>query len=335
MTAKSFWVARMLFWLALAAATAWLLWYMVRVPGVSHSGALGPLTHEQHDLADNLRRHVAAIASREHNLGRRAALEEAAQYIERTLAEFGYAVASQAVRADPGEVRNIEAGIPGGARREEILIVGAHYDSVAGSPGANDNASGVAAMLELARLLKNAAPARTIRFAAFVNEEPPFFTSESMGSRHYAQRSRERGEKIVAMFSLETIGYYSDRSGSQRYPFPLGFFYPATGNFVAFVSNLRSRALLHEAIAGFRRHAAFPSEAVAAPAILPGVDWSDHWSFWKEGYPALMVTDTALYRYPHYHTGRDTPDKVDYESLARVVTGLNGMLRDLAPPSDR
>ena len=173
-----------------------------------------------------------------------------------------------------------------------------------------------------------------MRFVAFVNEEPPFYRSEQMGSRVYARRSRERRDHIVAMLSLETIGYYSDEPGSQLYPFPLRFFYPSTGNFLAFVANLGSRKLLREALASFRRNAQFPSEGVAAPAFIPGVDWSDHWSFWQESYPALMVTDTALYRYPHYHTLQDTPDKVDYERLARVVKGLHGMLRDLAqaPP---
>jgi hypothetical protein len=132
------------------------------------------------------------------------------------------------------------------------------------------------------------------------------------------------------MFSLETIGYYSEQRGSQRYPFPLGFFYPDSGDFIAFVSNLRSRALLHEVLASFRRQAEFPSEGVAAPAFIPGVDWSDHWSFWQEGYPAVMVTDTAPFRYPHYHTAQDTPDKVDYDRLTRVVTGLERTLRDIA-----
>jgi Zn-dependent M28 family amino/carboxypeptidase len=266
-----------------------------------------------------------------------AALEASAQYIEKTLAGLGYAVAAQRYTVQeshlvsrPAEVRNVEVEVRGSARASDIVIVGAHYDSVFGAPGANDNGSGVAAVLELARLLKDAKPARTLRCVLFVNEEPPFDRTDAMGSRVYAQRSRERGENIVAMYSLETIGYYSDSPGSQRYPFPLGFFYPSTGNFVAFVSNLSSRALLREALASFRRHAGFPSEGVAAPAFIPGVDWSDHWSFWQEGWPALMVTDTAPYRYPHYHSGEDTPDKVDYERLARVVTGLHGMLRDLA-----
>jgi hypothetical protein len=320
----------MLLWLTLAAGTAWLLWYMVKMPGASHAETLKPLSDDERVIANNLRKHVTAIASREHNVFQPADLEAAAQYIERTFAGMGYAVADQRYRAGPVEVRNIEVEVTGGSRASEIVLIGAHYDSVTGSPGANDNGSGVAAMLELARLLKASAPGRTLRFVAFVNEEPPFFLGDAMGSRQYTRRSKERGENVVAMFSLETIGYYSDEPGSQRYPFPLGLFYPSTGNFIGFVSNLSSRPLLREALASFRRHARIPSEGVAAPAWIPGIDWSDHRSFWQEGWPALMVTDSALYRYPHYHTGQDTPDKVDYERLARVVTGLQGMVRDLA-----
>jgi len=327
----------MIFWLALAAAIACLLWYMVKVPGASYAGALTLLTSEEQHVAANSRRHIAAIASREHNVFHAAELEASAQYIEKTLAGLGHAPAAQRypvpeseLVSRPAEVRNIEVELRGSARASEIVIVGAHYDSVIGAPGANDNGSGVAAVLELARLLKDAKPARTLRCVLFVNEEPPFDQTPAMGSRVYARRSRERGENIVAMFSLETIGYYSDAPGSQRYPFPFSLFYPSTGNFVAFVSNLSSRALLHESLASFRRHAGLPSEGVAAPAFIPGVDWSDHRSFWEQGWPALMVTDTAPYRYPHYHSAGDTPDKVDYERLARVVTGLHRMLLDLA-----
>ena len=132
------------------------------------------------------------------------------------------------------------------------------------------------------------------------------------------------------MLSLETIGYYTDKPDTQSYPFPLSFFYPKTGNFIAFVANLSSRPLLHEAIASFRGHAQFPSEGAAAPGLLPGVGWSDHWSFWKEGYQALMVTDTAPYRYPYYHTMQDTSDKLDYESFARVVEGMQSVIDGLA-----
>ncbi|MFH1339874.1 MAG: M28 family peptidase [Pseudomonadota bacterium] len=320
----------MLFWLTLAAATAWLLWYMVTVSGTSYSGPLKPLAAEERLLADNLRRHVNAVASHEHNVWNLLALEASAQYIERTLAGPGYAVSAQRFESGAVEVRNIEVEARGSVRASEIIVVGAHYDSVIGATGANDNGSGVAAVLELARLMRGEKLERTLRFVSFANEEPPFFKSEQMGSRVYARRSKERGENIVAMLSLETIGYFSDQPGSQRYPFPLGFFYPSTGNFLAFVSNLGSRPLLQQALSSFRRHAEFPSEGVAAPAFIPGVDWSDHWSFWKEDYPALMLTDTAPYRYPYYHTAQDTPDKVDYERLARVVTGMQRMLRELA-----
>jgi len=231
--------------------------------------------------------------------------------------------------SDLAPVRNLVAELAGGARVDEIVIVGAHYDSVAGAPGANDNGSGVAALLELARSLRDWRPALTWRFVAFVNEEPPFFKSAQMGSRVHAERASARGERIRAMFSLETIGFYADTPGSQRYPFPFGWLYPDRGDFLAFVANLASRALLHKTLDAFRAEAQFPSEGVAAPTWIPGVDWSDQWSFWHEGYPGVMITDTAPFRYPHYHTPRDTPDKVDYRRLARVVRGLERTFRTL------
>ena len=324
----------MAFWAVFLILAAWLLWYMVVVPGKSYSGPLPLLGEEQTALRDNLRGHVFAVGSRERNLWQPVALEAAARYVEDALAGFGYTPSAQRFTTDGIAVRNIEVEIAGGARASEIVIIGAHYDSAPGATGANDNGSGVAAALELARLARTLKPARTLRFVLFVDEEPPFFRSAEMGSRKYARRARERGENIVAMFSVESIGYYSDEPGSQHYPPPLGVFYPATGNFIAFVSNLGSRSLLHEVIASFRRHAQFPSEGVAAPAFIPGIDWSDQWSFWAEGYPALMITDTAPFRYPQYHTVADTPDKVDFDRLARVVSGLRAMLPDLVGGPD-
>jgi acetylornithine deacetylase/succinyl-diaminopimelate desuccinylase-like protein len=218
MFAKLRFALRMLFWLTVAGAIAWLLWYMVKVPGTSYSGALQPLAAEEKLLADRLSRHVAAIASREHNFMHPVALEAAARYIETAFEDLGYGVAAQRIPRDGTEVRNVEIELPGGTRAEEIVVVGAHYDSVVGAVGANDNGSGVAALIELARLLHGTKPARTLRFVAFVDEEPPFYYGDQMGSRHYARRSKSRGENIVAMFSLETIGYYSDEPDSQRYP---------------------------------------------------------------------------------------------------------------------
>jgi Zn-dependent M28 family amino/carboxypeptidase len=212
----------------------------------------------------------------------------------------------------------------------EIVVVGAHYDSVMGSPGANDNASGVAALLELAKEFCAAGPRRTLRLVAFVNEEPPFFKTGEMGSLVYARAARAQGEKIVAMVSLETIGYYSEAEGSQEFPFPpLRLLYPTRGNFVAFVGNFASRRLLRRSLAAFREAGAFPAEGLVAPEWLVGVDWSDHWSFWRSGYPAIMITDTAPFRYQHYHSRADTPDKLDYGALARVTTGLREMVEVL------
>ncbi|MCI0506731.1 MAG: M28 family peptidase, partial [Gammaproteobacteria bacterium] len=188
--------------------------------------------------------------------------------------------------------------------------VGAHYDSVTGSPGANDNGSGIAALLELFGLFTHEHPATTIRFVAFVNEEPPFFYWNNMGSMIYARQMKQRKENIRYMISLETIGYYSSEPNSQHYPPFLKHFYPHTADFIAFVSNLGSRRVMLRAVKAFRATSNFPAQHLASPAIVPGVSWSDHLSFWREGYKAFMITDTAFYRYPYYHTSQDTPDKL-------------------------
>jgi Zn-dependent M28 family amino/carboxypeptidase len=188
----------------------------------------------------------------------------------------------------------------------------------------------VAAVLALARRFAPRKVDRTLRFMAFANEEPPFFRTEDMGSRVYARRCAERGEKVVAMLSLETIGFYDDRPGTQHYPPPFGLLYPSRGNFIGFIGNTASGSLVRRAVAAFRRNEPFPSEGAAMPESISGVGFSDQWSFWREGYPALMVTDTAMYRYPFYHRAQDTPDKVDFDRLARVVRGLEHVVAVLA-----
>lgn len=229
---------------------------------------------------------------------------------------------------------NVIAELAGSKTPAEIVVVGAHYDSVYDCPAANDNGSGVAALLELAGLMKQSNPAKSIRFVAFTNEEPPFFRTDKMGSFVHAKGCKDRNEKIVAMLSLETIGFYSSEPNSQKYPHKvMGTCFPNTGNFLSFVANLQSARLLNRSLKAFRRSVDCPSEGVALPALVTGVDFSDQFNFWKYGYPALMVTDTAYLRYPHYHEAEDTPDKLDYEMLARVVTGLAGVLRELAGAS--
>ena len=252
------------------------------------------------------------------------------EFIKSALQVRGFEIAEQEYSVGGKSVANLEVSIPGTLKPEEIIVIGAHYDSVSGSPGANDNASGVAALLELARKLKPQKPERTIRFVSFVNEEPPYFQTDEMGSRVYAVRSAGRREKIIAMISLETIGYYSDAEDSQLYPFPFSLYYPSRGDFIGFVGNISSRTLVRRAIRVFREEATLPSQGVAAPGWLTGVGWSDQWSFWKENYPAIMITDTAIFRYPHYHRRSDTPDKLDYDRMARTVSGVSRIVLDLA-----
>ena len=302
------------------------------MPNTSYSGPFKPLSESELLLKDNLKKHVYMLGEKigERNIRRYNELNESAGYIENTLAELGYDVSKQEYQVENKILKNIEVELIGTSKPEEIIVVGAHYDSVTGSPGANDNGSGVAALLEIARLLSKEKLPRTLRMVAFVNEEPPFFQTEKMGSRIYAARSRKRGEKVIAMFSLETIGYYSDAPGSQHYPFPFGSFYPDTGNFIGFVGNISSRELVQKALSSFRKNTPFPSEGLTAPGWFIGIGWSDHWSFWKEGYPAAMITDTALFRYEQYHTMEDTPDKIDYDRTARVVEGISRVVSELA-----
>jgi Zn-dependent M28 family amino/carboxypeptidase len=283
---------------------------MISMPGRSYDAPPREPSGEERAVALRLRLHVASLAARERNND----LETAARYIE---AAFGTGTASQAFQSAGRTVRNIETGAGS-------IIVGAHYDSVPGSPGADDNASGVAVLIELARM---GLPAR---FVAFANEEMPYFLTGEMGSHAFAARARRRGEPISAMLSLEMLGYYRDEAGSQRYPAPLSLFYPNRGNFIAFVGDLGARRLVRRAVELFRAQAQFPSEGVAAPGFIPGVTWSDHWSFRQHDYPAIMVTDTAFYRYPHYHLPSDTPEKLDYLRMARVTFGLAAVIKELA-----
>jgi hypothetical protein len=279
------------------------------------------------ELAADVQKLAGEIGER--NMQRYPQLNAAADFIEDSFSRAGLRTRRDTYELDGRACHNIEAEIPG--LRPEIIVIGAHYDSVFGAPGANDNGSGVAALLALARRFAGKTTGQTLRFVAFANEEPPYFQTEQMGSLVYARRCKAHGDQISAMISLETIGYFSDAPRSQTYP-SVGIrpVYPSTGNFIGFVGNIRSRALLHRAIRLFRQQAKLPSEGGALPAFIPGVGWSDQWAFWQCGYPAFMITDTAPFRYPHYHEATDTPDKLDYDRFALVVSGMEKTIAALA-----
>ena len=284
--------------------------YMTAMPGKSFSGALPPLTAEETELKTNLIRHVSYLAAEigERNVIAYEPLQKTAQYIEDNFKKFGYEVKSQEYVVQMRKVRNLIAEIPGRARANEIVVIGAHYDTVYDCPGADDNSSGVTALLELARILKDSHPARTVRFVAFVNEEPPWFQTDDMGSLVYAEQARKLKENIVAAISIETIGMYSDSEGSQQYPSGFKWLYPSKGNFILFIGNLGSRALVRDAVRSFRASVKFPSEGSAVPSsgsgcwlvgslvVLAGRDTPRSWS--RTPRPFAIPTTTSLLTSP-------------------------------------
>ena len=258
----------------------------------------------------------------------------AADYIEGVFAEGEHKVERHSYtvvyQGTEDTYYNIEAEIPGTTKPDEIVVIGAHYDSHKNSPGADDDASGVATLLVLERSPILQRPARTLRFVAFPNEEAPFFFTKQMGSYVYAQRCRERRKKIVAMLSLESIGYYGTRENTQNCPFPLGLFYPSRADFIAFVSRTTDGRLVRRCVKTFRRRTRFPCEGGAPPILVRSISLSDHSSFWRAGSPALMVTDTTRFRSSHMHKSTDRPETMDFDRMARIVNGLEKVLEDPA-----
>lgn len=252
-----------------------------------------------------------------------AHLSAAADFVTRSFEAAGYTVAFQPYEVKGRIYRNLIVERRGEEEPDRILVVGAHYDTVQGTPGADDNASGVAVLLELARLHAETRFRKTMRFVAFTLEEPPFFRSRQMGSRVYARSLKARGEQVEGMLCLEMVGYYSQEKNSQSFPlFWLRWRYPTTGNFITVVSNSASEPLQTRVRDALKAHATLPVETFTGPWWIPGVDFSDHRSFWKEGYPAVMLTDTAFYRNPHYHRDTDRPKTLDYGSMTELAQGL-------------
>jgi len=304
----------------------------MKLPGYSYRSPLPAITDAEQACSARIQKDVTYLAGiiGERNTCQPAELAQAQEYISDRFSQLGYSTRLETFSADGVNVSNIEATLTGRTKPDEIIVIGAHYDSAHGSPGADDNASGVAVILEIAGHFKNTSPHRTIRFVSFVNEEPPYFQTDRMGSHVYACGCRQRNENITGMLCLESLGYYSSQTGSQDYPPPLEKLYPDTGDFIAFCGNIASSALLSRCIKHFRTTTQFPSEGLIAPEKLAAIGWSDHWAFWKAGYPAIMITDTAFLRNPHYHQSSDTLKTLDYDHMARVTEGIKRVVRCLS-----
>jgi Zn-dependent M28 family amino/carboxypeptidase len=251
-------------------------------------------------------------------------------YIKSVLEELGLTYSTQEFRYRRNLFSNIVVSIPGREEPEDIFIIGAHYDTVSGTPGADDNGSGVAVLLELCRLLQTQELSRTLRLIFFVLEEPPAFHTPSMGSYVYAKQARLNKEKIYGMISLEMVGFFSNKKGGQSFPAPfMGLFYSNVPDFIGVVGNFKSRGLVKKISVSIKRGSSIAVESLSTFRFLPGIDWSDHGSFWKMGYPAVMITDTSFYRNPNYHKGSDTIETLDFLKMAEVVKGLIQVVRDL------
>lgn len=257
-------------------------------------------------------------------------LNRTADYIENSLRSFGCLVSRQSFTYEGRTYYNVIGEVRGShPDKKGILVVGAHYDTAVGTPGADDNASGVAGLLDLARLTALGPAERTIRFVAFSLEEPPVFGTRDMGSYVYAERTAQEGVKVYGMISLEMIGYFCEKKGCQAYPTGVGWLFPDQGDFISFVGNLSSRSFTQKAKKAFAKSSDFPVETLNTFSSVTGVDFSDHRNFWRFGFDAFMITDTAFNRNRNYHGPEDTWEKLDFKRMNQVITGLYRAMRTL------
>ena len=306
---------------------------MIAMPGRSYRGELPPSDSATDALSQAMQADLRHLADQigERNVGNEPlGLAKTADWLEEGLRKSGYDPERQTFEVHQVPCSNVDATLKGTSAADAIVLVGAHYDTAQGTRGADDNGTGTVALMAIGRHFAGRPQHKTLRFVHFVNEEPPYFWSPDMGSVRYAKRSKERGEKIVAMISLESIGFYSTAEGSQSYPFPMSALYPDRGDFIGIIGNLGSRALVREAVGTFRATTQFASEGAAMPDKTPGVGWSDQEPFWNQGFPGIMITDTALFRNPNYHHASDTYETIDFDRMARVVGGIERIVEHVA-----
>ena len=320
--------------LIIGGVIAMIIYFREQADAAGKGGGYTRRDITRKDLQSHVEKLSKTIGPR--HMGDPDRMTAAVKYIESTLgpANLGYHVERHTYKAGGVDCHNIVLDMLDkySARVHEIVLVGAHYDSVPGTPGADDNASGVAAVMSLAQAFANTKHERALRFVLFANEEPPYFQTDEMGSLVYARECKKRGDQIVAMLSLESLGYYSTAKGSQKAPAGMEARIPDTGNFLAVVGNVTSAPIVGTFENWFAKNSTLPLTGMALPASVVEQGWSDHWSFWQQGYPAVMVTDTAVLRNPHYHKAGDTADTLDYERLTQAVKGIEGVIQELANP---
>lgn len=308
-------------------------WYMVRCEGDWEGVPIeADMEQELTTFENDIRADVSYLSETlgPRNPAHHEALVQTADWIEERWRSQGYEVKRQSFPVEGKECANLEIEILGIRKPEEIIIVGAQYDTWPDSPGANNNGGGVAVLLKLSEMLMGRLPDRTVRLVAFTTQEPPYDNTESMGSLRYARRCRERGEDVRMMLCMDAIGVYKQEAGSQRLPFPFSLFYPDRGNFLAFIADLGSRDCLVEVTRGFKKGSSLPIAAGCAPRWVKGVTWSDHLSFWRCGYKAVQITDTGAFRSLSHTTSDDTMEKMDFGALARVTVGMYGAILEVS-----
>lgn len=306
--------------------------YISSTPGVNQRSGLSPLNEREKETVEKLRTHVVTIAR---DIGARGSQKplsttKTEEYIEVELKRMGLSWKQMNFDAKNGVGHNFEVELPGARNAKEIVIVSAHLDSARGSPGANGDASGCAALIEIARNLAGTACGRQVKFVFFGDGEEPYTATARAGCHHYLEQALQRKDNIVAMLSLDAVGCYDAKPGTQSVTFPFNFFYPSTADFLAFVGNLGSRALMRDCVQTFRSATSLPAEGGAFPSWIPYADNSDHAPFWKKGIHAVWVTDTGSLRSSVIGTPGDMYDRIDYERLARAVTGLTKVVSALA-----
>lgn len=302
-------------------------WYMMKCKGHWHGE---PLEKQMKSELSEIKKGMELDIEYLQKLGPRNSendtnykqLRHCEEWIKQKWEAQGYVVKKHTYSVKGKDYSNLEIELQGRIAPSEIIIISAQYDTLSDSPGANNNGSGMAILFQLSQLLKKQTPDKTLRLLNFINEEDPFFGTEMMGSYQYAKRSHQLREDIKVMLSMDALGIYKEEPDSQKLPFPFSMFYPNRGNFLAFIGNLRSRKYVIEATRGFKEGSSFPIQAGVGPEWAKGAAWSDHSSFWKFGYPGIMVTDTGEFRSPYHTTKEDTMEKLNFEAMAHIVIGM-------------